>query len=112
MRVTLNGDFPDTVVGVCSPAQPLIIENVFAEADLLVSSVILTGSFFFDDPPTNQNAGPLTIPGPNGSTTLDVFFCPVAEVAETSLLTILSNDPDNNGVYTQNLTGTGIPPAP
>ena len=100
---------PDPViVGSCSDPQILIIENVFSEAVLEISSVNLGEGFFFDDPPTLQTAGPLSIPGPNGQdTSLSVYFCPNSAGPIQGELTIFSNDPDNNGLYTQTLSGNG-----
>ncbi len=91
--------FGNVVVGQTSN-RTLTIANT-GQTDLIVASAIVTGVGFTAPPYAN-----VTIT-PGNTSTLTVTFAPTLAQAYTGMVTITSNDPDEQTVIV-NLTGTGI----
>jgi hypothetical protein len=101
--------FDDVDFGSCSQAQ-FSITNSQPGSSLNISSIVLTGRFFFDDPPSQQAVvSPAPIAG--GDTAFwDVYFCPNADNGQVynGTLTVTSDAASSPDLA--NLTGTEAHP--
>lgn len=98
-------DFGTVNVGSTSEAQTFTVSNT-GDADLVISTITLTGTDAFEFGIQNDNCSGQTI-APSESCTVDVVFSPTSEGSKNADLSIPSNDP-----YTPTLdvplTGTGV----
>jgi hypothetical protein len=102
-------DFGNINVG-SSSAQTFIISNT-GTADLLIGIISITSTNASEFIIQNDNCSGQTIAPPPGTCTVYIIFSPTSTGAKSAILSITSNDPDENPLNV-NLNGAGVDTTP